>query len=128
MRRFLARGGKAEDFWKCQPGHRLAAYFADDNMFHERVLLWYAGGMKRMVLTPDFDLYVENFSGQGDPGRDFFKIKGMDFRYWSRVGGAAYRFWQDPSDEDLKDKIREAVELLGDSIQSTGRMRGGHLA
>ena len=99
------------------------AYFSDDNMYNETVLLWKAGDTKWVVLTPDMDVYVEDFSGHGDPGCDFFKIKTVDFKYWSRVGGACYRFRQDPSDDELKEKITEAMELLGGEVDRANAWR-----
>ena len=59
------------------------------------------------ILTPDMDVYLEDFSGLGEVGCDSFKIKGMDFDYWSRVGGPCYRFREVVSDEKLKESMGE---------------------
>ena len=115
MRRFLP-GEKAEVLSRCLPGQRVAAYFNDERMYHERILLWKSDGMKWAILTPDDDVYLEDFSGYGDPGCDSFKVKGEHFTYWSRVGGAAYRFSQEISDDILREKIGEALECLGGEV------------
>ena len=65
----------------------------------------------------------EDFSGYGDPGCDSFKVKGEHFTYWSRVGAAAYRFSQELSDDVLKEKIGEALDLLGDEVHKADAWR-----
>eukprot|EP00439_Symbiodinium_sp_Y106_P077626 s190_g16.t1 len=122
MRRLL-QGERAEVLSRCLPGQRVAAYFSDDQMYHERVLLWKSSAMKWAILTPDDDVYIEDFSGYGDPGCDYFKVKGEHFAYWSRVGGAAYRFSHDISDDILREKIGEALDVLGDEVHAAGAWR-----
>ena len=122
MRRLL-QGERAEDLSKCLPGQRVAAYFSDEGMYHERLLLWKSESMKWVILTPDDDVYVEDFSGYGDPGCDSFKVKGVHFTYWSRVGAAAYRFSREISDDVLRQKIGEALELLGDEVHGADSWR-----
>ncbi|CAE7228779.1 unnamed protein product [Symbiodinium sp. CCMP2592] len=78
----LSHGKRVEELSKCHPGTRVAAGFEDDKFYHERILLWCAGGTDWVTLTPDYDVYNENFSGIGDPGFDRCKIKGIDFSYW----------------------------------------------
>ena len=73
--------------------------FTYDQMYHERVLLWKSDAMKWAILTPDDDVYLEDFSGYGDPGCDSFKVKGVHFTYWSRVGATSYRFSRDVPDD-----------------------------
>ena len=94
----------------------MAAYFSDDGMYHKRVLLWKSHGSSWVILTPDGDVYLEDFSGSGDPGCDFFKIKGLNFKYWSRVGGAVYRFSEELPDDKLKNRIGEALGILGEEL------------
>ncbi|CAE7458265.1 SLC34A1 [Symbiodinium microadriaticum] len=106
-----------------ESSQHVAAYFNDERMYHERVLLWKSDGMKWVILTPDFDVYVEDFSGYGDPGCDSFKVKGEHFTFWSRVGGAVYRFRKDITDDILKEKIGEALELLGDEVHADAAWR-----
>ena len=121
--RLIARGGRAEDLSKCMPGQHVAAYFSDDGMYHERVLLWKGSGMNWVIVTPDHDIYLEDFSGHGDPGCDFFRIKDVDFKYWSRVGGSVYRFSKELEDEELKDMIGLAIHELGDEVFAPGAWR-----
>ena len=65
------------------------------------------------ILTLDMDVYLEDFSGLGEVGCDSFKIKGMDFDYWSRVGGPCYRFREAVPDEKLKESMGEVIHQLG---------------
>ena len=75
MDRLLAQGGKEVDLCRCLLGQRVAAH----------VLLWKSHGSSWVILTPDGDVYLEGFSGSGDPGCDCFRIKGLNFKYWSRA-------------------------------------------
>ena len=122
MRRFLPCE-KADVLSNCLPGQHVAAYFNDEGMYHQRVLLWKGEGMKWFILTPDDDVYEEDFSGYGDTGCESFKLKGVHFTYWSRVGGAVYRFSREISNEVLKEKIVEAREILGDEVHGAQSWR-----
>jgi len=63
------------------------------------------------ILTPDLDLYAEDLRMMGGDGPTKVKLKGHDFRYWSRVGGASYRFAAPLDGEDrLKGYIRQAFQ------------------
>ena len=62
MRGRLSLGKKVEELSRCHPGTRVAAYFEDDKFYHERILLWCAGGIRWVILTPDYDVYIEDFS------------------------------------------------------------------
>ena len=57
------------------PGQIWAVFFEDDVYWHERLLLWRAGENQWYVLTPDLDLYVEDWSLGGGEGP--VKIKGL---------------------------------------------------
>ncbi|CAE7226848.1 unnamed protein product [Symbiodinium sp. CCMP2456] len=92
-------------------------------MYHERVLLWFVDGLTWLVLTPDFDMYVEDVFGHDDAGCDYLKMWNADFQYWSRVGEAAYRFSRDISDEELNRKIAESIEAFGETVRKTGAWR-----
>lgn len=98
------------------PGQILAVFYSDDTYWHERVLVWRCSDEEWFVLTPDDDLYPENLACAGDDGPSKMKIKGVDFKYWSRVGGAAYRFAK-PLDTDdsfrayIKQAFREGQQL-----------------
>ena len=57
MRNFR-QGERAAALSNCLPGQHVAAYFSDDRMYHERVLLWKSDGMRWVILTPDDDIYI----------------------------------------------------------------------
>ena len=67
-------------------------------------------------MTPDNDLYPENLACVGGDGPIKLKVKGVDFKYWSRVGGSSYRF-AEPLDSDdvfrahVKQAFREGQGL-----------------
>eukprot|EP00435_Cladocopium_sp_Y103_P039377 s2017_g10.t1 len=92
MSRSRPRDDAEQALSRCQPGQRLAVWYNDDDVYHERVLVWRVDGKSWYVLTPDKDLYVEDFSGLGENGPVSFKVKDDDFRYWSRLGKPVYRF------------------------------------
>ena len=100
------------------PGQTLAVYYSDDNVWHERLALWKQSGTHWMIYTPDSDRYVEDLSGTDPDGPNRVKVKGVDFKYWSRVGGSAYRFRSFPSEADfrmlLKDSFRELSKEVVD--------------
>ena len=96
------------------PGQTLAVYYDDDVYWHERLVLWRCTDDVWFVLTPDNDIYPEDLSCSGDEGPAKVKVKGVDFRYWSRVGGSAYRFATPVTDDKLlrsyiKQAYREAT-------------------
>ena len=91
------------------PGQTLAVFYDDDTFWHERLLLWRLREDCWYVLTPDLDIYAEDISGSCDDGPSRVKLKGHDFRYWSRVGGAAYRFAEPLTDEAIfRNYVRRA--------------------
>lgn len=93
------------------PGQIWAVYFEDDVYWHERLLLWRASENQWFVLTPDLDLYTEDWSLGGGEGPVKLKLKGTDFRYWSRVGGSSYRFAEPVADDQqLRSYIKQAYK------------------
>lgn len=92
-----------------QPGQTLAVFYSDDVVWHERLVLWQLCPGFWYILTPDLDLYAEDLRLIGEDGPSKLKVKGVDFRYWSRVGGTSYRF-SSPlgSDDKLKSYILQA--------------------
>ena len=62
------------------PGHRILVWYEDDDVWHERVLLWPShdvAGRSRdrwVVLTPDDDVYVEDY-GPGGVASDVFALR-----------------------------------------------------
>ena len=48
-------------FWSSLiPGQTLAVFYEDDDVYHERILLWRHSGGHWFVLTPDGDRYTED--------------------------------------------------------------------
>ena len=106
------------------PGQILAVYYSDDVVWHERLLLWRHGPDCWFILTPDLDLYAEDLGMRGEDGPSRVKVKGQDFKYWSRVGGTAYRFSAPVStDDSLRSYIRQAFRegLKDDSFDREWR-------
>ena len=97
------------------PGQTLAVFYDDDTFWHERLVLWRLQEGFWYVLTPDFDIYAEDLTCSGGVGPSRVKVKGKDFKYWSRVGGAAYRLASPVSDDQqlrahIKQALRDAVK------------------
>ena len=59
-----AQDATAEELLQCLPGHRLLAWYDDDTMWHEKILMWQASPASWYILTPDYDLYEEEH-GEG---------------------------------------------------------------
>lgn len=94
------------------PGQILAVYFDDDVYWHERLLLWPRDDASWFVITPDLDIYAEDLSCTGGEGPSKVKLKGKDFKYWSRVGGQSYRFASPVTDNQLlQSYIKQAYQL-----------------
>ena len=69
------------------PGLTLAVQYDDDVCWHERLVLWKLSDSEWFVLNPDLDVYAEGFLCSGGEAPSKVKVKGVDFRYWSTVGG-----------------------------------------
>lgn len=93
------------------PGQVLAVFYEDDTFWHERLVLWRLSDKVWYILTPDGDLYPENLACEGGDGPNRVKVKGIDFKYWSRVGGRSYRFAKPlDSDAELRKFIKQAYK------------------
>ena len=91
------------------PGQTWAVFFEDDTYWHERLLVWRLSENLWYVLTPDLDLYPEDWSLMGGDGPSKIKLKGVDFVWWSRVGGSSYRFAKPVADDQqLRSYIKQA--------------------
>ena len=88
-------------------------WYTDDDVYHERILVWRVDEDTWYVLTPDRDLYPECWSGRSDEGPISFKLKDVDFRYFSRVSQPVYRFATYPTDDEFKSHISTALRELG---------------
>ena len=72
-------------------------------------------------LQPDSDAYVEDISGNGDPGCDFFKtIVGQGLYLLVASGGAVYRCSHDVR---MRSHIGQASEDIGDEVRPPGACR-----
>ena len=90
-------------------GIHLMVFYHDDVHYHERVLLWKAGGASYGVVTPDLDVFVEDFTDAGVVG---VTRCGSDLRLPAGLPGPAYRFEEHPSRDMMRGWIfagREAV-------------------
>lgn len=105
--------GKVEELSLCLPGDKILAWYSDDTMYHERILIWKASGTSAWyILTPDDDLYAEDYN---DPenGPASFLIKNQHFAYYSRLSHPVYRFANEPTEEELKGYIERALDEMG---------------
>ena len=80
MSRNRAREDAAEVLSSSLPGQIAVVWYSDDNVYHERLMVWKVTDTKWYVLTPDGDLYAEDWSGLVDDGPVSFKLKGKDFK------------------------------------------------
>eukprot|EP00435_Cladocopium_sp_Y103_P023715 s178_g5.t1 len=103
------------------PGQTLAVFYSDDNVYHERLALWKQSGTLWMIYTPDSDRYVEDLSGTDPDGPNKVKVKGVDFKYWSRVGGPAYRFRSFPSEAEFRTLLKESFRELSQEADDFDR-------
>ena len=104
--------GKVEELSQCLPGDRLAVWYSDDDVYHERILIWKVSAASWFILTPDQDLYEEVFDDPSN-GPQHFKIKGVHYRFNSWLRGGIYRFAADPTEEEMKGHIFSALDEMG---------------
>lgn len=98
------------------PGQSIAVWYADDTYWHERVYLWKDRGACHYIVTPDEDVYSENFSSDPSDGPSKFKIKGQDFSNWSSLRRPVYRFRDALSDDKLRKFVGKALQELGERV------------
>ena len=75
-----------------RPGRRLGLWYARDTVWHERVLLYPAGGTYWWVLTPDMDRYAEDVTGTVGDGCSRAFACALDGAAPALAAGAFYRF------------------------------------
>ena len=116
MTHLRARADAEEVLSIRHPGQVAIVWYSDDNVYHERLMIWRSNPTTWFVLTPDGDFYQEDWSGLGDDGPVSFKVKGkgMDFQYFSRITQPVYRFREYPDDETFKGYIEQALTELGE--------------
>ena len=111
--------GRVEELSSCLPGDKVIVWYSDDSVYHERVLLWKTGESTWYIVTPDHDVYVEDFNDPANgPAR--FHIKGLHFKYYSRLSHGVYRFDDELSEDELKKFIEEALDDLGYDVLPPG--------
>ena len=99
-------------------GDAVLVWYSDDDVFHERCLLWEGKDGQWSVLTPDDDIYVEDLSCKADDGPERVILLPAD-RTVPRLGRVGvYRFRAWPSDDDLKKAIRQGRQAM---IEEQGR-------
>lgn len=98
-------------------------WYSDDNVYHERLLELKVNESSWYILTPNNDLYVEDWSCKGVDGPISFKIKGNDFRYFSRISQPVYRFSTYPTDDEFKEHVKQALQELGGASMSPDAWR-----
>lgn len=108
-----ARDDVEEVLSRCLPGQTVLAWYSDDDVFHERLLVWRVDDKTWYVLTPDGDCYAEDYSGDSDNGPLTFQVKGVDFQFFSRVRRPVYRFREYPTDSEFKQHVETALRDLG---------------
>ena len=99
----------AAAFWKSRfPGHRVLVWYDDDNVWHERLLLWPYGdaGLRGWLIeTPDGDVYDEELR-EGD---SITRLRGVhDDGRRGRVEEAVYASLAEIAVEALRRRFREA--------------------
>ena len=90
-------GGAVGSWLNLVPGQIGIILHPDDSVDHERLLLWRHSEGLWMILTRDGDRYVEDLRCAGGDGPTRMRVKGIDFKYWSRAEGPVYRFRDYPT-------------------------------
>ena len=98
-------------------GKTLAVWFSDDDVWHERLILWPSGttSTSYYILTPDDDIYVEELDPGVSDGPVRTRIKGDTFNYWSRFREGTYRFAQAVDDDGFKRSVETAIKESKDA-------------
>ena len=111
--------GRVEELSSCLQGDKVIVWYSDDSVYHERVLLRKTGESTWYIVTPDHDVYVEDFNDPANgPAR--FHIKGLHFKYYSRLSHGVYRFDDELSEDELKKFVEEALDDLGYDVLPAG--------
>ena len=127
MSHLLAREDAGEVLSACRPGQRALVWYVDDHVYHERVLIWRVNDTTWYALTPDADMYAEDWSGTSEDGPRSFLLKGQDYEYLSRIRLPVYRFVSYPDDGALREHIETAFKELGNAATAVGAWRPRHV-
>ena len=92
----------------------------DDDMFHERLILAWVVRAEYIVLTPDFDMFIEQVDSNNAD------LSGLRFGDHSGTlpfgltGAAVYRFAVKPSGRDLQGLLVEGERMAQSERQARG--------
>ena len=104
-------GAKEPAFWnRLLPGQYLLLWYSDDDVYHEALFLWKAGGRKGCVHTPDNDTYITSLWGSLEEGPVEVLELPADGSLPDDLGADTYRFRANPDEVKLKSLLREAHE------------------
>ena len=94
------------------PGHRVGLWYSDDDVWHERTLIWPATDDLRWwyVLTPDGDLYCEKIDGSDPEGCEKLCLLGDDGSRPVGLEKPIYAFQTPIEEVDLFRHMKEAQE------------------
>eukprot|EP00438_Fugacium_kawagutii_P022866 Skav226462 [mRNA] locus=scaffold1781:97140:98588:+ [translate_table: standard] len=109
------------------PGQVVCVFYSDDNMWHERVLLWKVRERLWMILTPDGDMCQESFELGPLNGPSKYSIQGVHFTNRSELRKPVYRFRQPLTRDELRDRITDAIRDLGGEVLAAGAWRPDHI-
>ena len=93
---------KRMDELRLCPGMSVLVFYPDDKVWHERLLIFPISLTSWVILTPDKDLYIEDYrlDGRGDISR--LTSLGLSNEVPTIVRGALYRFDAYPSEDKYK--------------------------
>eukprot|EP00974_Lingulodinium_polyedra_P125726 11195582-Lingulodinium_polyedra.AAC.1 len=103
-----AGGLDAASLRTLRAGTRLLLYYADDDVYHERIALWPVDRGRWVMVTPDSDMYDEVVDGSDVASVVEVLLLGPEGRLPAGLPGRAYRFSRLPSADALRRLIREA--------------------
>ncbi|CAE8585294.1 unnamed protein product, partial [Polarella glacialis] len=102
-------------------GFALLVFYDNDDVWHERLLLYPIQGLRWYVLTPDGDEYAETLRGDTN-GPSRIRRLGPNYATPGALYAGAYRFKDYPDDDEMRGLIRsghgEAVQECAASGQA----------
>ena len=110
------RGDAGEEFFeKLTPGQHYGCWYADDDVWHERVALWPVGRHRWATLSPDGDVDVEPLD-RSDPEHGPTRLREADAAGTVNLprGGLLYGFSAYPTEDELRARLREGRRAADD--------------
>ncbi|CAK0894060.1 unnamed protein product, partial [Prorocentrum cordatum] len=93
-------------------GSYVAVFYTEDDVWHERQILFQVDAQHWVVYTPDGDMYIENvMAGDPDSGPCRAAILPADGTLPFFLRGKTYRFRDFPDEQRLLDLINEGYQL-----------------